>query len=122
VVAGRELAHVRPEHTVRDVIRLLRETGASQLPVLAADLPVVLGEVLGAVHEDRLLELVLAGEAGMADAIGGLVGAPLDLVGAGQSIESALEAFGDADTLLVTDGGKPLALLTRTDLLGYLSN
>jgi cystathionine beta-synthase len=122
VVAGRELAHLRPEQTVREAIRLLRETGASELPVLAADLPVVLGEVLGAVHVDRLLELVLSGEAEMADAIGGLVGAPLGLVGSGQSIHSALESFGQADTLLVTDGGKPLALLTRTDLLGYLSN
>ncbi|HSO01101.1 MAG TPA: CBS domain-containing protein, partial [Gaiellaceae bacterium] len=116
------LPHVRPEHTVRDAIRLLRESGAQQLPVLAAEPPVVLGEVLGAVHEGRLLEQVLAGDAAMTDAIGTLIGAPLDLVGAGQSIASARAAFGDGDTLLVADGGNPCGLLTRADLLDYLSN
>ena len=123
VAAGPEsLPHVRPEHTVRDAIRLLRETGSSQLPVLSAQPPVVLGEVLGAVHEDRLLEQVLAGAASMTDTIGTLIGAPLGLVGAGQSLASARDAFGDADALLVTDGGNPCGLLTRTDLLSYLSN
>ena len=36
--------------------------------------------------------------------------------------QQAREALAAADALLVTEGGKPVSVLTRPDLLGYLSN
>ena len=38
-----------------------------------------------------------------------------------QSVEEAREALAEADALLVTSDGKPVAMLTRHDLLAFLS-
>ena len=47
--------------------------------------------------------------------------APLPVVGAGEPVEHAVAALESADALLVLDDGKPVGVLTRQDLLGYLS-
>ncbi len=116
-----DLVHVHPSDTVRDAIRIMTEYGVSQVPVLTAEPPVVMGEVVGALEERTLLELVFSGKANMTDAVAGVIGAPLGLIGAGESVSAARAAFGSADALLVTDDGKPAAVITRHDLLAFLS-
>ncbi|MFP7834182.1 cystathionine beta-synthase [Marisediminicola sp. LYQ134] len=116
-----DLVHVHPSDTVRDAIQIMTEYGISQLPVLTAEPPVVMGEIIGAVDERGLLELVFSGEAQMTDAVGAFIQPPLGLIGAGESVAAARTALGTADALLVTDEGKPAAVLTRHDLLSYLS-
>ncbi|MFP7762298.1 cystathionine beta-synthase [Marisediminicola sp. LYQ85] len=116
-----DLVHVHPSDTVRDAIQIMTEYGISQLPVLTAEPPVVMGEIVGAVDERGLLELVFSGEAQMTDAVGAFIQPPLGLIGAGESVAAARTALGTADALLVTDEGKPAAVLTRHDLLSYLS-
>ncbi|MDX5452241.1 MAG: CBS domain-containing protein, partial [Rhodococcus sp. (in: high G+C Gram-positive bacteria)] len=39
----------------------------------------------------------------------------------GESIAAATKAFGDTDALLVIDDGKPVGVITRHDLLGFIS-
>jgi cystathionine beta-synthase len=39
-----------------------------------------------------------------------------------EPVTQAREALATADALLVVDDGKPVAVLTRYDLLNYLSN
>ena len=48
------LVHVHPDETVRTAIEILREFDVSQMPVVKAEPPVVLGEVVGAVRERAL--------------------------------------------------------------------
>jgi cystathionine beta-synthase len=126
VLAGREeslpaLAHAHPSDTVRDAIRIMAEYGVSQLPVLSAEPPVVLGEVAGAVDERGLLARVVAGEARMDDALAESVGPPLGLIGIHESVPEARAALESADALLVLEDGKPVGVLTRHDLLTFLS-
>ena len=116
-----ELVHVHPSDTVRDAIHIMTEFGVSQLPVLTAEPPVVIGEVIGSVDEKSLLEQVSSGAAKMTDAVGDFVGAPLALIGINEPIDHARHAFGSSDALLVTEGGKPIAVVTRHDLLAFLS-
>ena len=116
-----ELVHVHPSDTVRDAIHIMTEFGVSQLPVLTAEPPVVIGEVIGSVDEKWLLEQVSSGAAKMTDAVGDFVGAPLALIGINEPIDHARHAFGSSDALLVTEGGKPIAVVTRHDLLAFLS-
>ncbi len=52
---------MHPNDTVREAIDTMTETGVSQLLVLSAEPPVVLGEVVGALHEEALLDLVFSG-------------------------------------------------------------
>jgi cystathionine beta-synthase len=116
-----DLVHAHPSDTVRDVVEIMSKYGVSQLPVLTAEPPVVIGEVVGAVDERALLEHVFGGDAAMAEAVGKFVGPPLGLIGVHESVSDAREALGKSDALLVVQDGKPVAVLTRQDLLTFLS-
>ncbi|MBM7503476.1 cystathionine beta-synthase [Agromyces aurantiacus] len=116
------LVYVHPNDTVREAIDRMTETGVSQLVVLSADPPVVLGEVVGALHEEQLLEQVFSGRAKLTDEVSTVVGEPLPLIGANEPVAAARTAFGEASAMLVTDGGKALGVITRADLLTYLSS
>jgi cystathionine beta-synthase len=115
------LVYVHPNDTVREAIDRMTETGVSQLLVLSAEPPVVLGEVLGALHEEALLDLVFSGQAKLTDKVSGVIGEPLPLIGVNEPVASARSAFSTTPAMLVTDGGKALGVITRTDLLSYLS-
>jgi len=117
-----DLVHAHPSDTVRDAIQIMATHDVSQLPVLTAEPPVVIGEVVGALNEATLVELVFSGAASMTDSVAEFVGAPLGLIGVHESVTQARSALATAGALLVVDDGKPIAVLTRTDLLNYLSN
>jgi cystathionine beta-synthase len=116
------LVYVHPNDTVRDAIDKMTETGVSQLLVLSAEPPVVLGEVVGALHEQELLELVFSGKVKLSDQAAGSVGASWPLAGVTAPGATARTGFTDASAMLVTDGGKALGVITRSDLLTYLSS
>lgn len=116
------LVYVHPNDTVKEAIDRMTETGVSQLVVLSAEPPVVLGEVLGALHEEVLLDQVFSGAVKLTDEVSTVVGDPLPLIGVTEPVAAARQAFAGAPAMLVTDGGKALGVITRTDLLGYLSH
>ncbi|PWC04531.1 cystathionine beta-synthase [Mycetocola zhujimingii] len=115
------LPHLRPDDTVQSAAALLSKSGISALPVLSAEPPVVLGEVVGSVSESSLLESILSGSATVTDAVSTLTRAPLPLIGSGESLDSARTALEASDALLVMHDGKPNAVITRQDLLTFLS-
>lgn len=117
-----DLVHTHPSETVRDAIEILREYGVSQMPVVGAEPPVMIGEVAGAVSERALLDAVFAGAAQLSDRVDRHMGPPLPLIGAGEGVETARAALHDADALMVVDDGKPVGVLTRHDLLGFLAH
>ncbi|PTL71412.1 cystathionine beta-synthase [Rathayibacter caricis DSM 15933] len=116
-----DLVHAHPSDTVRDAIEIMTTYGVSQLPVLSAEPPVVMGEVVGAVDERELLDRVFSGAASMTDPLGPSAGDPLTLIGLGESVSAARAALTDRSALLVTDEGKPVAVITRQDLLSFAS-
>lgn len=116
-----DLVHAHPTDTVLEAIGMMTEYDVSQLVVLSAEPPVMMGEVVGTVDEKGLLDLLFRGEAQPTDAVGAHVGARLPLVGIHTSVAEARSALAEADALLVTEGGKPHTVLTRQDLLSYLS-
>jgi len=115
------LVHAHPSDTVHDAIEIMREYGVSQLPVLTAEPPVVVGEVAGAVDERSLLDAVFAERAQLADPIAEHVGPRLPQIGISESVDALRAALKDADALLVLDEAKPAGVITRTDLLSYLA-
>ena len=116
-----EFVHAHPNDTVREVMNMMKEFDVSQVPVLSAEPPVVMGEVVGSIDERGLLDDVFTGKAQLTDRVAGFVGKPFSLIGMHQSVEEAREALAGADALLVTSDGKPVAMLTRHDLLAFLS-
>lgn len=116
-----DLVHTHPSETVRDAIGILREYGVSQMPVVGAEPPVMAGEVAGSVSERELLSAVFEGRAALADAVAQHMSPPLPLIGAGEQLSAAEKVLRDADAVMVVEGGKPVGVITRHDLLGYLS-
>jgi cystathionine beta-synthase len=114
------LVHTHPTETVRDAIEILREYGVSQMPVVNAEPPVVLGEVVGSVSERDLLTALFAGKALLADPVARHMSPTLPLVGSGEPVSAARHILETEDAFLVINDGKPVGVLTRADLLGFL--
>lgn len=116
------LVHTHPTESVADAIAILREYGVSQVPVVRAEPPVMAAEVVGAVVEKDLLDALFTGKAKLADPVDTHMSAPLPIVGAGESVQTALDALQSSDGVVVIEDGRPLGVLTRQDLLGYLAD
>ncbi len=65
---------------------------------------------------------VFSGEAKMTDPVEKFIGPPLGLIGIHEPVGAARTAFETADALLVVEDGKPAAVVTRHDLLTFLSD
>ncbi|WP_199432550.1 cystathionine beta-synthase [Qaidamihabitans albus] len=116
-----ELVHSHPTETVAEAVAILREFGVSQMPVVSAEPPVMAAEVVGAVNERDLLEALFTGKAALADRLDRHMSPPLPTIGAGEQVGSAMKALTSADGALVLIGGKPAGVVTRQDLLAFVS-
>jgi len=116
-----ELVHGHPNETVADVAGYLREFGVSQLPIVAAEPPVMAAEVVGAVNERDLLDALFTGQANLADRVEQHMSAPLPTIGAGEPVTAAMKALASGDGALVLIDGKPAGVITRHDVLAFLS-
>jgi cystathionine beta-synthase len=117
-----EFVHVHPTETVREAIDILREYAVSQMPVVKAEPPVMAAEIVGSVGERELLDALFAGRARLADRLEQHMGPPLPIIGAGEPVSAAVAALEQGDALVVLDDGKPVGVLTRQDLLGFLAS
>jgi cystathionine beta-synthase len=113
------LLYVNPTHTARDAIEIMRANGVSQLPVCKNTPPFAAAEVAGAVDEVHLMETVYRDPSAMDTAVEQVMGPPLPTIGVGQKVSLAVELLDRTPALLVLSGGRPLSVLSRTDLLAY---
>jgi len=116
-----DLVHTHPTESVADAVTILREFGVSQLPVVAAEPPVMAAEVAGAVNERDLLEALFTGTAKLSDRVELHMSPPLPTIGGGEPVGSAMTALASADGALVLIDGRPAGVVTRQDLLGFLA-
>jgi cystathionine beta-synthase len=116
------LVHTHPNETLAEAIAILREYGVSQMPVVRAEPPVMAAEVAGSVVERDLMDALFSGKAKLADRVEDHLSRPLPAVGAGEPVAQAVAALENDDAVLVLDDGKPVGVLTRQDLLGYLAS
>jgi cystathionine beta-synthase len=117
-----EFVHVHPNETVREAIDILREYGVSQMPVVRAEPPVMIAEVMGSVVERDLLDALFNGRARLADPLERHMSSALPLIGAGEPVAAAVAALQGADAAVVLDDGRPVGIVTRQDLLGFLAS
>ena len=113
------LVHVHPDETVAQAIALLREYDVSQLPVVQQEPPLMAAEVAGAVAERDLLDALVSGRAKPGDPVSRHMSPPLPVLGQGEPVSRAAAVLEKAGAALVHVDGKPAAVLTRADLLGF---
>ncbi len=122
------LPHVLRTQSVADAVAEVEAHGRA-LPVLSSAPPAVLGEVVGTVDARTLLRGLALGEVTPASPVTEAMGPRLPIVGAREALGDARIVFEQErgpggqlpDTLLVLDGGNPVGLLTRADLVRALA-
>jgi len=115
------MVHTHPNETLAEAIAILREYGVSQMPVVRAEPPVMAAEVAGSVAERDLLDALFSGHAHLADRVEDHMSPPLPGLGSGEPGARAGEGQECAPAPPVLDDGKPVGVLTRQDLLGFLA-
>jgi cystathionine beta-synthase len=114
------LVHVHPEETVRAAIAILDEYGVSQVPVVKAEPPLALAEVVGSVTDRLLLERSLHHPEIFDQPVESVMEAPLATVGQGETVDQVADRLQEVSAVLVLDGGHPVGIVTRSDLLSFL--
>ncbi|MFI5531674.1 cystathionine beta-synthase [Kitasatospora sp. NPDC051853] len=120
-----QFVHMHPNETVAEAIRVLRDFGVSQMPVVspgAGHPDIMAGEVIGSVVERELLEGLFTQKIALTDTLDSVMSKPLPVVGSGETVTSLMTVLEKADAAVVLVEGKPQGIVTSQDLLAYLAN
>ena len=115
--------HTHPNETLAEAIEILREFGVSQMPVVRAEPPVMAAEVAGLGDRTRPTRRPLYRTAPSSPTVSRTTcHLRCQAIGAGEPASSAaVTALEKADAVVVLEDGKPIGVLTRQDLLGFLT-
>lgn len=117
-----ELVHVHPHERVGVAIETMREFGVSQVPVIKEDDPEQPGAMVGSIRERDLLEVVLRVPDAFEKQVAEVMQPPMPMVDVGEPIESLVTNLGmGASAVIVLKSGRPLGVITRSDLLTFYS-
>jgi cystathionine beta-synthase len=118
-----DLVAVVTTEKVGAAIEILQRYGISQLPVARTDKPESVTEIVGSIHERTLLDKVLRDRDLMGREVAQVMDAPLPIVQSQDGIETMFADLGrGAEAIVVADGEKPKGILSRADLLEFLSH
>ena len=115
-----DLVHTHPNETIAEAVHILEEYDVSQMPVVRAEPPIVAAEVAGSVSDRVLLDKLFTGQALLTDPVEQHMSPPLPSIGSTEQATDAVKLLEEADAVLVQEDGKPVGVLTRQDLLGFL--
>jgi cystathionine beta-synthase len=116
-----DLVLVTEETLVRDAIALMRSNDVSQLLVTVTDeLPLAAKEVSGSLSELGLLEVTTRDASVLDLRVKDVADEPMPMVGVGMSVSELTRRLSTSAGLLILDGGHPVGVLTRSDLLSFL--
>ena len=113
------LVTVRTHDRVKDAIALLHEHRVSQLPVVSGS---DAQSIVGSIGERGLLRRAMDDPDLLGAQIIDVMEAPFPAVAVGDEVREAVDLLsGERQALMVTDDGRPVGLVTRTDLLEALA-
>jgi cystathionine beta-synthase len=116
-----DLVLVTEDALVRDAITVMRKNDVSQLLVTVTDeLPLAAKEVTGSLSELGVLEATTRDPAVLELRVKDIADAPLPMVGVGMTVSELTRRLSSTPGVLVLDGGHPVGVLTRSDILGFL--
>ena len=125
------LVTVPADKTVREAIDLLQQYGISQLPVTrpgtgdgngAGPLHDV-HSMVGSIQERNLLERVFRDPGVVDSSVDAVMDPPFPLVDVAEEVERVVPALlANNSAVLVEEGGQPVGLVTRSDLLEFVAH
>jgi cystathionine beta-synthase len=130
-----EMVVVAPSSSVGQAIDMLQEYAISQMPVASVrgegngasvggrGLAHSIKDIVGSIQEKSLLAQVFRDPSMVENEVGEVMDAPLDLVDLNDSVESVVEPLLGTDSALVAvQGDRPVAVITRSDLLEFIAH
>jgi cystathionine beta-synthase len=130
----RDLLRTKPDETptfvtvsahqkVAEAIGLMEKYSISQLPVVRDGEVSSLADVIGSLQDRALLDLVFKNADALHEDVAVAMQGPLTAIDADASVDEIVTALtGGTNAVVVADGGKPVGVVTRSDLLDYLAH
>jgi cystathionine beta-synthase len=116
------IVHVHPDDSVRTAISTLHEFGVSQMPVVKRDRLESHDDVLGSIRERGLLERAYRDPEVLDRTVGEVMDAPLPVIDERDTVEAAMALLTEqAPAVVVSQGPVPVGVLTRADILEFLT-
>ena len=117
-----DLVLVTPDESARDAWRLMRDLGVSQVVVsVSKEPPLAAKEVSGALDELSLMDLAFRDPETLDRPVSEIMSPAMPMIGIGQPVARIVAQLDSAAAVLVLDGGHPVGLLSRSDVLAFLA-
>ena len=118
-----DLITIASNQKVGEAIDLMQRYSISQLPVVRDGELDSLADVIGSLQDRDLLDRVFKSPDALHEDVAAAMQPPLSAVDEGDKLDDVFSALtGRANALVVARGGKPIGVLTRTDLLEFLAH
>jgi cystathionine beta-synthase len=117
-----DLVVVTPDGAARDAFGRMRELGVSQLVVATTtEQPLAAKEIMGTVSELPLMDKAFRDPSLLDRPVGELMEPAPPMVGVGETVTDVVDRLERCSAVLVLDGGHPVGILTRQDVLTFLT-
>ncbi|HMD03014.1 MAG TPA: cystathionine beta-synthase [Candidatus Baltobacteraceae bacterium] len=108
---------VKDDDVVRDALDLLRTYEISQLPVMRGS------EIVGSVNDVAVMQAVFAQADLIHKPVREVMGRPFPALETSDEIDRAYKLLTlESAAILVTEGGRPIGVVTRQDIISFLSS
>jgi cystathionine beta-synthase len=117
------LVTITPHQKVGEAIDVMQRYSISQLPVVRDGSVASLADVIGALQDRDLLDRVFKNPDALHEDVAAAMQPPLAAVDASQTLDEVFATLtGRTNAVVVASDGKPVGVLTRSDLLEYLAH
>ncbi len=117
------LITVAANQKVGEAIKLMQQYSISQLPVIRDGAIESLADVIGSLHDRDLLERVFKNPDALHEDVAAAMQPPLAAIDSAEALDEVFSTLtGRTNAVVVAKQGKPVGVLTRTDLLEFLAH
>jgi cystathionine beta-synthase len=117
------LVTISAHQKVAEAIDVMERYSISQLPVVRDGDVATLADVIGSLQDRALLDLVFKNPDALHEDVAVAMQGPLQTVEADASVDEIVTALtSGTNAVLVADRGRPVGVVTRSDLLEYLAH
>jgi cystathionine beta-synthase len=118
-----ELVTIEAHQKVGEAIDVMQRYSISQLPVVRNGEVTSLADVIGSLQDRDLLDRVFKNPDALHEDVANAMQPPLAAVDTGQTLDEVFSTLtGRTNAVVVAQGGKPVGVLTRADLLEFLAH
>ncbi|HMF82941.1 MAG TPA: cystathionine beta-synthase, partial [Acidimicrobiia bacterium] len=118
-----DLVLITPDQPARHAIGMMRELGISQLVVsVTTEQPLAAKEVSGVVNELELMDRAFGDGSALDRPVKEIMSPSMPMVGIGEPVSTLVAQLDRAPSVLVLEGGHPVGVLTRSDVLSFLAS